>query len=113
MTNQGITVSNSLAHEVSDGAEAIRVLQRVCGFKYNHDTLLLACLAAAREHGSNEFHASYAELGARMSSEVEPFVKNMKDAERVKRRRALQLRFKRAYKNLVKDQKATGLWFVT
>src|SRR5687767_962305 len=108
-----IRVSNSLLHGVSDGAEAIRALQRVCGFKYNHDTILLACLAAANEHGNSEFSASYAALGARISGEVEPFKKNMAEAERVKRRRALQQRFKRAYKNLVKDQEATGLWFVT
>jgi hypothetical protein len=106
-------VSNSLLQGVSDGAEAIRALQRVCGFKYNHDTILLACLAAATEHGNNEFSASYAALGARMSGEVEPFKKNMTETERVKRRRALQQRFKRAYKRLVKDQEATGLWFVT
>lgn len=106
-------VSGSLLHEVSDGAEAIRALQRVCGFQHNHDTILLACIAAASEHGNNEFSASYAELGARMSGEVEPFKKNMAAAERVKRRRALQQRFKRAYKKLVKDQEATGLWFVT
>lgn len=106
-------MSDSLLHDFSDGAEAIRALQRVCGFQYNHDTIMLACLAAAREHGSNEFYASYAELGARMCSEVQPYKNCMTKEERDNRRRALQERFKRAYRSLEIDQKLTGLSFVT
>ncbi|MBD0369773.1 MAG: hypothetical protein ICV60_02890 [Pyrinomonadaceae bacterium] len=113
MSNQAIPMSDSLLHDFSDGAEAIRALQRVCGFQYNHDTIMLACLAAAREHGSNEFYASYAELGARMCSEVQPYKNCMTKEERDNRRRALQERFKRAYRSLEIDQKLTGLSFVT
>jgi len=99
------------ANSISDLAEALRALQRVCGFSHNHNDIFLACLAAA--HGRNEFRASFAELGARMSSEVEPHKKNMSESEQKNRRRALELKFKRAYKRLEEDQRATGLWFVT
>lgn len=100
-------------YSISDLAEALRALQRVCGFNYNHNDIFLACLAAAHEHGGQEFRASFAELGARMSGEVEPYKKNMSEGERKNRRRALEQRFKRAFKKLEADQKATGLWFVT
>jgi hypothetical protein len=113
MTNQGTTASNSLSRDASDLAEAIRSLQRVCGFSYNHDTLMLALLAAASEHGSNEFQATYAALGARMCAEVQPFRKNMDKEERYRRRRALSERFKRAFRKLEIDQRTTGLTFVT
>jgi hypothetical protein len=101
------------AYSFSDYAEALNALQRVCGFSRNHNNIFLACIAAANEHGSNEFQATFAELGARLSSEVQPFKKNMDEAEQNRRRRALSEKFKRAYKNLETDQKATGLWFVT
>ncbi len=99
------------AHSFSDLAEALRALQQVCGFSHNHNDIFLACLAAA--HSRKEFRASYAELGARMSGEVEPHKNNMSERERNNRRRALELKFKRAYKRLEADQQATGLWFVT
>lgn len=102
---------NDTAYSISDLAEALRALQRVCGFSRNHNNIFLACLAAA--HGRNEFRASFAELGARMSGEVEPHKNYMSEGERKKRRRALELKFKRAYKRLEADQRATGLWFVT
>lgn len=105
------TQRDNTAHSISDLAEALRALQRVCGFSHNHNDIFLACLAAA--HGRNEFRASFAELGARMSGEVEPYKKNMSEGERKNRRRALELKFKRAYKRLEEDQRATGLWFVT
>jgi hypothetical protein len=113
MTNHDTGVPDSLMQDASDLAEAIRALQRVCGFNHNHDTLILALLAAAREHGSNQFEASYAELGARMCGEVQPYKKNMSEGEQHKRRRALSERFRRAYRNLDKDQRETGLTFVT
>lgn len=106
------TENNNKVHSFSDLAEALGALQRVCGFNRNHNDIFLTCIAAAHEHGSGEFHASFAELGARMTSEVQPFKKNMDAAEQNRRRRALGEKFKRAYKKLEADQKATGLWFV-
>ena len=83
-------------YSFSDLAEALRALQRVCGFDHNHNDIFLACLAAAHEHGK-EFSASFADLGARMSGEIVPYQRNMGEGERKKRRHALEQKFTRAY----------------